>query len=81
MATVEEPLLAVPEAVNDLLPDEQLVWDSYQRFLHCFVFPGPLSYDGMVVSAALLALATASLQKPNPTVATRDETQGLPSRD
>lgn len=80
MATVEEPLLAVPEAVADLTADEQAVWDSYQRFLHCFVFPGPLSYDGMVLTAAMLALATATIQKPKSTHAeTRDETQGLAS--
>jgi len=80
MAAVE-PMLADPQYVQDLTADELAVWESYQRFLHCFVFPGPLSYDGMVIAAAVLTLATASLQKPNPTVETRDETQGFSSGD
>jgi len=82
MVNEEPPILAVPQAVADLLPDEQTVWDSYQRFLHAIVFPGPLSYDGYTITAALLTLATASIQKPNPVHAeTRDETQGFSSRD
>ena len=59
MATVE-PMLADPQYIEDLTADELIVWNSYQRFLHCFVFPGPLSYDGMVIAAALLALATVT---------------------
>ena len=77
---IEPPLMAVPEAVSDLTAGEQAVWDSYQRFLHCIVFPGPLSYDGMVIAAALLALAAATSPTSNPLAAEpHDETQGLAS--
>jgi len=80
MAAVE-PMLADPQYVADLTADEQAVWESYQRFLHCFVFPGPLSYDGMVIAAAVLTLATASVQKPNPSPLSGNETQGFSSGD
>jgi hypothetical protein len=61
-----------------LTTGERAMWDSYQRFLHCIVLPGPLSYDAVAVTAALLALATATVP---PAPVAKDEAQGLPSRD
>jgi hypothetical protein len=51
-------ILVDPQGVEDLSRNERDIWDSYQRFLNA-IEPTVMSFDGMAVTAALLALATA----------------------
>ena len=51
-------ILADPQGVDDLTPTELEIWNSYQRFLRC-IQPQVMSFDGMAVTAALLAFAVA----------------------
>jgi hypothetical protein len=58
-------ILADPQAVEDLTPTETEIWNSYQRFLRC-IQPQVMSFDGMAVTAALLAFAAVSAPPVTP---------------
>jgi hypothetical protein len=60
-------LFADDEDLALLTAGERAIWDSYQRFLHCINLSGPVSYDAVAVTAALLALATVTVPPASPT--------------
>jgi hypothetical protein len=61
-------LFGIPEGIALLTGEEQAVWASYQRFLHCIPLAseGPLGTDAIAITAALLTLATSTAYPPPP---------------